>query len=114
MLGLEDYQDELEKLEVEERLQRIQEESKRTLIKQFLSTKDGRAFCYMMLELTGLNARIFSTEHAEMAYYEGRREVGLDIQEMLFTHGENLYSLMQTEAVERQHYQIEQAKLRES
>ncbi len=109
----EEELDPLEALELDERLKQIQAEGQKALVLGFLNTKDGRAFCYTMLELTGLNAKIFSTDHAQMAYFEGRREVGLDLQEILFTHGANLYSLMQTEATERMHYQTEQAKLRE-
>lgn len=49
-------------------------------LKSTMSTKDGREMVFSILDLCQLNASSFSTNALSMAFAEGRRSVGLDLQ----------------------------------
>lgn len=55
----------------------------RDQLKNLMSTKDGRELVFSLLDLCQVNAGSFSTNALTMAYAEGRRAVGLDLQRFL-------------------------------
>lgn len=67
-------------------------------LKNAMSSKDGREMIFSILDLCQLNASSFSTNALSMAFAEGRRSVGLDLQSRI--DGE-LYLLMLKEQHER-------------
>lgn len=62
----------------QQRLARLQDQ-----LKVVMSTKDGREMFFNILDLCQLNASSFSTNALSMAFCEGRRSVGLDLQRVL-------------------------------
>lgn len=62
----------------QQRLARLQDQ-----LKVVMSTKDGREMFFNILDLCQLNACSFSTNALSMAFCEGRRSVGLDLQRVL-------------------------------
>lgn len=77
----------------EQRLARFKDQ-----LKNAMSSKDGREMIFSILDLCQLNASSFSTNALFMAFAEGRRSVGLDLQSRI--DGE-LYLLMLKEQHER-------------
>ena len=52
-------------------------------LKNVMGTKEGREMVFSLLDLCQVNASSFSTNALSMAYAEGRRSVGLDLQRVL-------------------------------
>ena len=67
----------------------------RDQLKSVMSTKDGRELVFSLLDLCQVNASSFSTNALSMAFAEGRRSVGLDLQRFL---DPDLYLAMLREA----------------
>ena len=60
-------------------------------IKAVMGTKDGREMIFTILDRCQLQSPSFNTNALSMAYAEGRRSVGLDLQHFIPT---DLYLLM--------------------
>lgn len=52
-------------------------------IKTVMETKEGRELIFSILDLCQLQVSSFSTNALSMAFAEGRRSVGLDLQKFL-------------------------------
>lgn len=62
----------------EQRMARFRDQVKATM-----STKDGREMIFSILDLCQLQVSSFNTNALSMAFAEGRRSVGLDLQGIL-------------------------------
>lgn len=74
------------KFQREQRMARFRDQVKATM-----STKDGRKMIFSILDLCQLQVSSFNTNALSMAFAEGRRSVGLDLQGIL---DPDLYLLM--------------------
>lgn len=92
---LHDEQEAREELEYqrEQRFARFKDQ-----LKNVMSSKDGREMIFSILDLCQLNVSSFSSNALSMAFSEGRRSIGLDLQSRI--NGE-LYLLMLKEQHER-------------
>ncbi len=70
----------------------------RELLARTMSTDDGRELIHNLLSMTQLYISSFDTNALSMAFNEGRRSVGLDLQSLMKS---DLYLLMLEEANER-------------
>lgn len=70
----------------------------RDQVKAAMSTKDGREMIFSILDLCQLQVSSFNTNALSMAFAEGRRSVGLDLQGSLEP---DLYLLMLREQHDR-------------
>lgn len=70
----------------------------RDQVKAAMSTKDGREMIFSILDLCQLQVSSFNTNALSMAFAEGRRSVGLDLQGSL---DPDLYLLMLREQHDR-------------
>lgn len=66
-------------------------------LKAVLSTEEGRAFLWMLMEDCNIFAPVFDTDHAVMARREGARQVGLRIMAESSAQFPDLYTRMATE-----------------
>ena len=89
---LKETRDEIE-YQREQRLARFREQ-----LEAAMSTKDGREMVFSILDLCQLQVSSFNTNALSMAFSEGRRSVGLDLQR--FIAGDR-YLLMLKEQHER-------------
>ena len=95
-------QDDLAQAEANDRLKEFIRETEVDDIRAVLGLKRGRAFVWSLLEKAGVFRSTFAGEETHTsAFHEGRRSVGLEIFEKVFTDGPETYRMMASEAEER-------------
>ena len=71
-----------------------------------LNTREGRAVVWRVLELCGIFRQSFTGDPAHTYFNEGKRKIGLEIRSMFEElgpqEGNDLFSLMTSEAMHRQ------------
>lgn len=74
-------------------------------VRAIMSTYEGRAFAWMLLQESGFEeASIFCGEAPmSMSLKEGRRQMGHFLKEWVFTAAPERYSMLRREALEREH-----------
>lgn len=61
----------------------IKKENEKKCLKEVVSTKNGRSFLWTVLEIANVFHSSFSNEPLNMAFLEGKREIGLKIFKMI-------------------------------
>lgn len=69
-------------------------------LRQLLETYGGRSYIWRLLDMCGVYKTSF-TGNSTTFFNEGRRDIGLRILEELFEASPNVYTLMRSEAIER-------------
>ncbi len=82
------------------------------MVRRVVSTYEGRAFISMLLQETGLRRSSFVGEFPmTMARNEGRREIGIWGEDLVFTVAPEMYNMMRREAVDREYRYARDANL---
>lgn len=68
------------------------------LLRSLMQTTEGRELVYFLLDLSQVNTSSFNTNALAMAFNEGRRSFGIDLQRLL---DPELYQSMLKESYER-------------
>lgn len=87
------------------------ERQKRCDLLSVMGTQEGRRFVWQLIGTAGVFQQSFDTEALHMAFYEGRRSIGLTLLARLQDEAPDLYLKAQSEHVESQ---IAANKLREA
>ncbi len=92
--------EQVEKATQADELRRTQEHD---LILTVLNSYEGRAVFSILFRHTGLESISFAGEFPlTMAYNEGRRSIGKDMRDLVFTVAPERYSMVRNEMVERE------------
>lgn len=92
--------EQVEKVREADELRRIEEHD---LLRTMLNTYEGRAVFSILFRHTGLESISFAGEFPmTMAYNEGRRSVGKDMRDLLFTVAAERYSMVRDEMIQRE------------
>ena len=78
---------------------KLQQDHEQELMRRLLATEEGRALAYMLISTT-----VYVKNLDADPVIEGRRSVGLDILEMVFTSAPETFTMMRVEAIERLQY----------
>ncbi len=75
-------------------------------VRRILTTYEGRAFIWMLMQTAGADQGVFSGEAPmTMSRLEGRREIGMWGRDWVFTAAPEQYNILRQEAIQReQHY----------
>lgn len=93
-----------EQVAMAERAAELRLSEERKMIRQVVSTYEGRALISMLLRETGLRRSSFVGEAPmTMARNEGRRELGIWGEDLVFTAAPEMYNMMRREAIDREH-----------
>lgn len=91
------------KVKKNKKVDRDEENQRQEFWRQVLATTAGRAIIWELLEKCHVFSKIFAGEQTHhMANREGKREVGIDIFEIMFQSAPESYNLMRREALDRE------------
>ena len=92
--------EQVEKAQQADELRRLEEHD---LLRTVLNTYEGRAVFSILFRHTGLESISFAGEFPmTMAYNEGRRSIGKDMRDLLFTVAAERYSMVRDEMIQRE------------
>lgn len=69
--------------EHERDLRTLRSQRMQQLLNDLMQDENGREFVWHLLDFSGVNASIFNTNALTMAFAEGRRSYGLDLQRLI-------------------------------
>lgn len=85
-----------------EMVRRDHDDRLRRAWESLLGTEQGRMIMFDLLHRTGINASIFTADAATISYLEGRRSIGIDLQNVyLAPQGARVHAEMLLEAESR-------------
>lgn len=93
-----DIREQLERIEEREQAQKLERLKAEHDFKTVLATVEGRRFVQRILETCAVYQSTFDSDVATMAYREGRRSIGLWVNEMFYSCPETYIQMITEKA----------------